>query len=160
MSRGHRRKQVPWCRCCPARRAGCWIASRRRWEARCYGRCGGRSAATLLATQMAAESEEREQRQKGESARRGRTPVKPRQRITTAGEGSRQISCEATRDVATCSEQRGPGGPPVGTCYCSSRRVIPFRPSVARSCGQKKFGRHGRFISEIWSRLSLYLMPM
>jgi hypothetical protein len=38
---------------------------------------------------MAAESEEREQRQKGESARRGRTPVKPRQRITTAGEGSR-----------------------------------------------------------------------
>ena len=42
-------EERPWCRRSPARRAGCRRASRRRWEARCCGRAGRRSAATLPA---------------------------------------------------------------------------------------------------------------
>ena len=45
----------PLCRRSPARRAGCRRASRRRWEARCCGRAGRRSAATLPAASPAKE---------------------------------------------------------------------------------------------------------
>ena len=48
-------EERPWCRRSPARRAGCRRASRRRWEARCCGRAGRRSAATLPAASPAKE---------------------------------------------------------------------------------------------------------
>jgi hypothetical protein len=164
MSRGHRRKQVPWCRCCPARRAGCRRASRRRWEARCCGRCGGRSAATLLATQMVVESEEREQREKGERAGRGRTPgegsrpTHARERPAHMAVIDRFLAKQCGTSLRAASSGARRAGPPVGTRYCSSVASFhPGHPSCDPAAKQIQTTWPIHFL-KTWSRLSMYLI--